>query len=431
MKQIDYLAIDETLYKKILPNGLTVFLIPKKVMEKTLAIFATDYGSIHSTFVPIGETEAITVPEGVAHFLEHKLFEKKDRDVFTDFSKQGASANAYTSFTKTAYLFSATSNIEQNVKTLLDFVQEPYFSDETVEKEKGIIAQEIMMYDDQPGWQLFMNTIKNMFHEHPVNIDIAGTVDSIQTITKEHLYTCYNTFYHPGNMTLFIAGNFNYKSMLKLIENNQAQKTFPQTQPIKRIFPDEPDTVVRKEQTITMPVSMPKCSVGIKKIPDKMSAEQLVIYDLIEQMLLDFYYSKSGIFYQELYKNELIDHSFGYSSTLENNFGYVIISSSTSEPDLFAEKVKEQLHSVKSLQLEETDIEKMKNKRIGQLLRSMNSLESIANNYVHYDSHGVDFFELIEIIQRLTKEDFTMFLKDWINEEQMTVCKMIAQTKGD
>src|SRR5690625_2765891 len=212
MKPIDYRAIDETLYRKTLANGLTVFLLPREQMEKTFAIFSTDYGSIDQTFVPIGESDAINVPEGVAHFLEHKLFEKEDYDVFTNFSKQGASANAYTSFTKTAYLFSATANIEQNVKTLIDFVQDPYFSDESVEKEKGIIAQEIMMYDDQPGWQLFMGTIKNMFHKHPVNIDIAGTVDSIETITKEDLYVCYETFYHPENMTLFIAGNFNPRS---------------------------------------------------------------------------------------------------------------------------------------------------------------------------------------------------------------------------
>src|SRR5690625_3987746 len=221
MKQINYQTIAETLYQKTLDNGLNVYLLPRQEMEKTFAIFSTDYGSIDRTFVPIGHSEPITVPDGVAHFLEHKLFEKKDRDVFADFSKQGASANAYTSFTTTAYLFSATSTIEQNIETLIDFVQEPYFSDETVEQEKGIIAQEIMMYEDQPGWQLFMGTIKNMFHNHPVNIDIAGTVDSIEAITKEDLYVCYNTFYHPENMSLFIAGNIDPEAIMTLIEENQ------------------------------------------------------------------------------------------------------------------------------------------------------------------------------------------------------------------
>src|SRR5690625_4136971 len=354
MKRIDYLAIDEMLYKKVLPNGLTVFLFPKEEMEKTFAIFSTDYGSIDSTFVPMGETETVAVPDGVAHFLEHKLFEKEDRDVFTDFSKQGASANAYTSFTKTAYLFSATANIEQNVETLLNFVQEPYFSDATVKKEKGIIAQEILMYDDQPGWQLFMGTIKNMFHKHPVNIDIAGTVESIQKITKDHLYTCYNTFYHPENMILFIAGNFDHETLFQLIEQNQEKRSFLEAQSIERIFPDEPKEVVTKERTISMPVAMPKCAVGIKTKVETMSADQFAKHDLIEQMILEFYYSKSGTFYQELYQSELIDHSFGYAATLEKNFGYSIISSSTSAPDQFADKVKEQLHSIKSFSLTES-----------------------------------------------------------------------------
>lgn len=180
--------------------------MPKPELTKTYGVFMTNYGSIDQSFVPIGQTEAITVPDGIAHFLEHKLFEKEDRDVFTDFTKQAASPNAFTSFTETAYLFSATSNIEKNVLTLIDFVQDPYFSEQSVEKEKGIIAQEINMYDDQPDWRLFMGTNKALFHNHPVNIDIAGTVDSIYTITKDDLYTCYHTFYHPENMILFVTG---------------------------------------------------------------------------------------------------------------------------------------------------------------------------------------------------------------------------------
>ncbi|HLS07402.1 MAG TPA: pitrilysin family protein [Bacillota bacterium] len=431
MKPIDYRAIDETLYRKTLANGLTVFLLPREQMEKTFAIFSTDYGSIDQTFVPIGESDAINVPEGVAHFLEHKLFEKEDYDVFTNFSKQGASANAYTSFTKTAYLFSATANIEQNVKTLIDFVQDPYFSDESVEKEKGIIAQEIMMYDDQPGWQLFMGTIKNMFHKHPVNIDIAGTVDSIETITKEDLYVCYETFYHPENMTLFIAGNFNPESMVSLIENNQATQDFPKAERIQRLFPNEPKHVVHEERTIEMPISMPKCAIGIKRVPENMSPEQFIMIDLLEQMILDYFYSKGGIFYQELYQDGLIDHSFSFSTTLEKNFGYAIISSSTDEPDQLAKKIKEQLHSVKTFQFKTEDIEKMKHKQIGQILRSMNSLESIANNYIHYNSHGVDFFELINKVQQLTIDDFTTFLTDWITDEQLTVCKIVAPIQED
>src|SRR5699024_4753107 len=207
MKHNYYQQIEEDIYSEILPNGLRVYILPKKEMAKTFSIFTTNYGSIDQSFVPLNEKDITHVPDGIAHFLEHKLFEKEDRDVFQDFSKQGASANAFTSFTKTAYLFSATSNIQKNLETLIDFVQDPYFSEESVEKEKGIIAQEIKMYDDQPDWRAFFGTIKSLYHHHPVQIDIAGTVESIHKITKDDLYTCYHTFYHPSNMTLFVAGN--------------------------------------------------------------------------------------------------------------------------------------------------------------------------------------------------------------------------------
>ena len=164
------------------------------------------------------------VPDGIAHFLEHKMFEKEDGDVFQQFSKQGASANAFTSFTRTAYLFSSTSDTEKNLKTLLDMVQEPYFTEKTVEKEKGIIGQEITMYDDNPDWRLYFGVIENMYHHHPVKIDIAGTIESISHITAELLYECYNTFYHPSNMLIFITGPVNPEEIMEFIRADQDRK---------------------------------------------------------------------------------------------------------------------------------------------------------------------------------------------------------------
>ena len=172
-------------------------------------------------------------------FLEHKMFEKEDGDVFQKFSEKGASANAFTSFTRTAYLFSSTDHVLENTKTLLDFVQQPYFTEQTVEKEKGIIGQEITMYDDQPDWRLYFGTIENMYKEHPVKIDIAGTIESINHITAEHLYECYNTFYHPSNMVLFVVGAVNPEEMMEFIKEDQAAKTFEEPQEIKRFFPEE------------------------------------------------------------------------------------------------------------------------------------------------------------------------------------------------
>lgn len=425
-KQV-YEAIAEEVYSKKLHNGLTIRLLPKQEMSKTYGLFSTDYGSIDQTFVPIGEEEEITVPDGVAHFLEHKLFEKEDRDVFADFGKQGASPNAYTSFTKTAYLFSATDNIEANLETLIDFVQDPYFSEQSVEKEKGIIAQEIKMYDDQPDWQSFMGTIKCMFENHPVNIDIAGTVDSVYSITKDDLYTCYHTFYHPENMILFLAGNFNAEQMMELIEKNQSAKEFKPMDKLQRAFPQEPEHVAAKGNRITMPVSIPKCTVGIKESADEMEPEAFLTKDLLQSMMLDYYFSKGGPFYQELYQSSLIDDSFYFETSLERNYGYSLIGGNTHHPGEFAEKVKQMLLTTNNASLSAETFERMKKKKIGRILRAMNSLEFIANKSVHYEALGIDFFQLIPSIQSLTLDDANTFLQNWISEDRLAVCEIAAE----
>lgn len=427
MKEQAYRSIDEIIFSEKLPNGLEVFLLPKPEMAKTYGVFSTNYGSINQTFIPIGRSEKITVPEGVAHFLEHKLFEKEDRDVFADFGKLGASPNAFTSFTKTAYLFAATSNIEKNVETLIDFVQDPYFSEQSVEKEKGIIGQEINMYDDQPDWRAFMGTLKSLFKSHPVNIDIAGTVDSISSITKDDLYTCYNTFYHPENMILFIAGNFDTDRIMKLIKENQAKKDFPKMEAIQQEFPDEPDVVALKENKIVMPVSRPKCTVGIKESASELQTEEFLMKDLLQSMLLDHYFSKGGPFYQTLYDEQLIDNSFYFETNLEKNFGFSMIGGNTDNPDKFASRVKELLLGTKNELLRDETLERMKKKQIGKMLRAMNSLEFVANKYTHYHTMGIDLFTLIPTIQSLSLKTANSFLQQWIREERLGICKIVPE----
>lgn len=421
MNKQTYKNVGETVFSKKLANGLSVYLLPKREMSKTYSIFSTNYGSIDQTFVPVGKKDPITVPEGIAHFLEHKLFEKEDRDVFADFGKQGASANAFTSFTRTAYLFSATNHIDENVETLLDFVQDPYFSEASVEKEKGIIEQEIRMYDDQPNWQSFMGTVKGLFKNHPVNVDIAGTVESIQKITKDDLYTCYHTFYHPENMTLFIAGNFDPEKMMQLIENNQSQKQFPKMDEIIRKYPDEPEERALETKEIIMPVSVPKCTIGIKESVTELTGEAFLRKELFIDMLLDYYFSKSGRFYEQLYNENLIDESFHFSSTLERTFGYTMIGGNTDQPEKFANKVKEQLLSVKNLELEASEFERMKKKQIGLMLRGMNSLEFIANNFIYYNQVDVDLFDVIPFMESLTVDDMNAFQREWISENKLAV----------
>lgn len=412
----------ETIYSETMSNGLRVYVIPKQEMTKTYAIFSTKYGSIDRSFVPIDQDSLITVPDGIAHFLEHKLFEKQDRDVFQDFSKQGASSNAFTSFTKTAYLFSSTSNVEQNLTTLIDFVQEPFFSDESVEKEKGIIAQEIKMYDDQPDWRAFFGTIKSMFAHHPVKIDIAGTVESINQITKEDLYTCYHTFYHPSNMVLCVVGNVEPRAIIEQVRLNQEQKEFKPMDEVKRSFPEEPVEVAQKELVIDMPVSIPKALVGIKERNIPVKKDDFAKREWMIDITLDYLFSKSGTAYERLYEEGLIDQSFSSETSLEENFGFSIIGGNSQRPEVLANKIKEELLQFSKSPMDEQGYERIKRKKFGQLLRAMNSLEFIANQYSHYQLMNIDFFETAVLLEQLSYEEFLEFAQDWIDEKQLSVC---------
>ncbi|MFZ0370668.1 MAG: pitrilysin family protein [Halobacillus sp.] len=427
MEELVYDQINETVYTETMGNGLKVFLLAKPEMAKTFGIFTTNYGSIDQTFTPIGQDEKVTVPEGIAHFLEHKLFEKEDRDVFQDFTKLGASANAFTSFTKTAYLFTATSQIEKNVETLLNFVQDPYFSEESVEKEKGIIAQEIRMYDDQPDWRSFFGTIQSLYHHHPVKVDIAGTVDSIQNITKDDLYTCYETFYHPSNMVLFVAGNIEPEAMMKQIRENQDSKEFPAAPEINRSYPDEPTEVAKAHNSITMPVTTAKAMVGVKEKVTHLTGKELLRAELLSSMILDYYFSKSGAFYEELYRNDLIDDSFQFETELDRQFGFTILGGDTRKPEEMTKRVKEMLHELKENSISDEDFTRMKRKKIGQFMRALNSLEFIANQFTHYHTLGVDLFDVLPVIESLTSKDAEEYLQHWINEEAISVFQVKPQ----
>ena len=224
MERIDIANWGRPCITKSFPTGFRFTCCPKPGFFKTYARLTTHYGSIDNHFQPPGK-EAVRVPDGIAHFLEHKMFEKEDGDVFQHFAAQGASANAFTSFDRTAYLFSCTDQVEANLTTLLDFVQTPYFTEAGVEKEKGIIGQEIRMYEDHPDWRSYFGLIESLYHRHPVRVDIAGTVESIAEITKDTLYLCYETFYHPGNMLLFVVGPVDPEKIINLVRENQAGKT--------------------------------------------------------------------------------------------------------------------------------------------------------------------------------------------------------------
>lgn len=427
MERITFDQLEEDLFYEKLGNGLDVYVLPKKGFNKTYATFTTKYGSIDNHFVPLGETEESHVPDGIAHFLEHKLFEKEHGDVFQDFSKQGASANAFTSFTRTAYLFSSTSNVEKNLETLMDFVQSPYFTEKTVEKEKGIIGQEIRMYDDNPDWRLYFGLIGSMFEKHPVKIDIAGTVDSIANINKDLLYQCYETFYHPSNMLLFVVGAVEPEEIMNQVRENQNEKDFLPASDIQRFFEEEPEGVYKDHHLIEMAVQTPKCLVGIKTKNPTRQGNELLTHELSLNVILDLLFGKSSEHYDRLSNEGLIDDSFSFDYTEEFGFGFAMIGGDTSKPDELAARIKEILLDFKNSNVDSEDLNRILKKKIGSFLRALNSPEFIANQFTRYQFNDMNLFNVIEVLESLTVDELMNVAKDFFDEKQFTVCQVKAK----
>lgn len=413
-----YPKLQETLWHEKLDNGLEVFILPKPGFTKTYATFTTRYGSIDNHFtMPGGET--IRVPDGIAHFLEHKMFEEPEGDIFSKFASQGASANAYTSFDRTVYLFTATQEVEANLDTLLHFVQNPYFTDENVEKEKGIIVQEIDMYRDNPDWRVYFGLIEALYQKHPVHIDIAGTADSVRSITKEMLYDCYHTFYHPSNMTFFVVGGVDPKETMERIKQDQASKTFPQGGEIKRLFEEEPLQVKEARREIHLPVSLPKCLFGFKEAPGE--EKDAVRRELASKLMLEALLGSSSELYQQLYDDNLISDGFGHEYNTGPGYSFSIIGGETRDPDELVNRVSQALYDAASKGISSAIFERTRRKKIGAFLRMMNSPESIASEFTRYRHKGGDLFTLVEIYESLTLEEINERIKEHANPDHRAI----------
>lgn len=406
-----YEQLNETIYQEQLPNGLNVVVLPKPGFHKTYATFSTKYGSIDNHFQVEGKPD-VRVPDGIAHFLEHKMFEEPTGDIFATFASQGASANAYTSFDRTTYLFSATESIADNVRTLLDFVQNPYFTDENVEKEKGIIGQEIKMYQDQPDWRSYFGLIEALYAIHPVHIDIAGTVESIAQITKDTLYECYQTFYHPSNMSVFVVGGVDPEAMLALIRDNQAAKTFAPQGAIRRLFDPEPEHVHEPRKVTVLPVAQPKCLFGFKERPLGTLGSSLLRRELLTKLMLDVLLGPSSAIYQTLYEEQLISDSFGHEYNCSADYSFSVIGGDTRDPDLLLARCRELIDGALASGIAAADFERARKKRIGGFLRMLNSPEAIAGEYTKYRFRDSDMFAVLPTYQELTLNELNERMRD-------------------
>ncbi len=405
MKTIQYKTLQETLYYEKLNNGLEVYLLPKEGFSKTYGLFTTHFGSVDTTFVPLNEKEMIKVPDGIAHFLEHKMFDMSDGDASDKFARLGASTNAFTSSSRTAYLFSTTSNEDQCIELLLDFVQEINLTKESVEKEKGIINQEIGMYDDDPDWRCYFGSIQNLYQNHPVKIDIAGTVDTVNEIDKDTLEKCYHTFYHPSNMMLFVVGNIEPTSTMELIKANQKKKHFEIRNEIMREKCIESKAIDKKEESLAMDVVMPKVIVSMKindilEVPSERLKRELSM-----NLLLDLLFAKSSPLYEEWVREGIINDSFSANFTQERDYSFLQIGGDTKDPERLKSKIIELIDYMKDYEVDKDAFLRTQKKNIGILTSVFNSPEAIANLFSRYYFEGIMVFDLIDCVSSLTIAD--------------------------
>ncbi|MBE9913185.1 insulinase family protein [Paenibacillus donghaensis] len=420
MEKLQFDNLQETLYKEVMDNGLHVYVLPKPGFQKTYATFATKYGSVDNHFRVEGQEE-ITVPDGIAHFLEHKMFEEPEGDIFATFASNGASANAFTSFEQTVYLFSATEHVKKNLETLINFVQNPYFTDQNVEKEKGIIGQEINMYLDNADWRVYFGLIEAMYKIHPVHIDIAGTVESIGTITKETLYTCYNAFYHPSNMLLFVVGGVDPHEVFDLVRANQAAKNYKPQGNIERIFAPEPVEVAEKRRIAKLAVSMPKCLFGFKEKQVGAAGCDLLRRDLTTKLMLDLLFGSSTELYQKLYDEDLISDSFSHEYNSSGQYAFSAAGGDTPDPDKLLARVREEVDRILQTGFNENDFERARKKKIGGYLRLLNSPENIAHEFTRYQFRGCDFFSVVQVYEAITLQEVNDRLKEHVDWNQLAV----------
>jgi predicted Zn-dependent peptidase len=410
MEKIVINGIEETIYHNKLDNGLEIYMLPNTNKNNIYATYTSRYGGIHNEFIPIGEKDYKKVPVGIAHFLEHKMFEQEDGiDPFSFFSKTGTEANAGTGFDYTSYLFYGPGHLKENLGYLLDFVNSPFFNDENVEKEKGIIEQEIKMYDDSPEWVIQDNLRANIFHKHPLKESIGGTVESVNAITKEDLYTCYNTFYHPSNMILVVTGNFDYNEAFEIIKEDQSKRDYKAGKELKIKLYNEPKEVVKEYEEKEMAVEVPKVSIGIK-IPLKPIAnidpKKRGIYFNI---LIASLFGSTSLFYERMRKDNYITSSIYIDLINSEEYCLLTITAESDKYKQFIEEVKKELININ---IEAEDVERMKKVLISSTIliydAVVNINDKIVSNLIHYNKIYPDE---IDMIKELNKEDIDMFIK--------------------
>lgn len=398
------------------PSGLNIYIWKMEGFSTTDAYFGTKYGSINTRFKTNKDDDFVDVPEGIAHFLEHKLFENEDCDVFDLYAKTGANANAYTSFDQTVYLFSCSDKYLESLEILLSFVQKPYFTQATVDKEQGIIGQEIKMCQDSPDRQAYFNLLKCLYVNHPVKVDIAGTVESIAKIDADLLYRCYHTFYNLNNMVLCIAGNVDEDDVLKVCDE--------QLKPCEDIkletaFPEEPAEVAMKEYTEKMTVATPIFNMGFKC--PSFSGMELLKMETCASLIMQLILGSISPLYKELIEHGLINSQFGTEVFCGDGFFSCICGGESKNPSEVMKRIIAEVERVKREGLDKERFDIIKKSRYGASIRGFNNTENCVSLLLNADFAGIGAFDVIEVLANTTFEDITNALNVLFDSDKAAI----------
>lgn len=406
MKKIHNDFFDEDFYIEKLDNGLEVVIFNKKEFLTTACAFATSYGALNTDEV-LDDKEYHFHP-GVAHFLEHKLFESEDKNIFEEFSNMGCNVNAFTSYHETVYYFSTTNKeIKEPLNLLLDFVQKLDITDENVEKEKGIICQELAMYMQNPDSRLLQETYRSLYHNYPLKYDIGGDETSVNAISKDELDLCYKINYHPNNMVLLIVSPLDVNYLMDIVKENQSKKHFDKQKDVKTLLIDEDDSVVRKEFSFEMDINKPKHVYALKLKPNFKDSDDVVYKQWCLDLYLKAYFSSINKDYQEWLNKGLINDYFGYEVDFDKDYAYILFYNE-SEEDNIKELIDNELK--KDLITEEI-LTSIKRRYIGNSFDTLNDVESFDTGYVRDYVNGIDYFKSIEILTHISLDDLKAVFK--------------------
>ena len=413
MTEITDQKLKEKYYKLKHKSGLDIYVFPKN-MTGSYAVFGTEYGAVDNCFRIKGENEYVSVPDGIAHYLEHRMFTQKDgSDITERFSACGADSNAYTSSNKTVYLCSSSDNFEESLAALLEFVTEPYFTEELVERERNIIIQEIKMSEDSPYSRCYQNLVESMYRYNSARVDVAGTVESVSQITADMLNKCYKNFYTPNNMTLVVCGNIDPQRVMEIADNS-LPTDYVSLEVERKYCDDEPREVYKKLSESYMEVAKPIFSIGVKDVDIPIDNSERMRKFTAMGVLCELLFSRSGELYNDLFESGKITPDFGASYSSSKTFAYTMISGESDDPNEILERIKDH---ISNFQFDEDDLVRCKRVLYAEFLMDFDSTEEIANNMIDYIFEGFDLFEYGHLIEDITADEIRELLNKMFKEE--------------